>query len=141
MYVGLALFFVEGGILGFYAFYLMLDRNIRFGLGLQMLSAFCAGMILIVLPLLGTYLSFGIMPDFIRDIFVFPEHSYVKMRSLPFPRQGFRSGLGTFAVYLPVLVSALAAMSIAGAASRSKLDRSSVWTILLMVCVTLVFLR
>ena len=96
--MGLAVFGVESMVLA--AYWLSNRSTLPF-------VPFAFGFASVTVPLAAAYVHFGILRDFVFDVFSFPARYYYSTRSLPFPGfSALRAGPSQIGVYLPVVVLA-----------------------------------
>lgn len=111
---------------------------------------YAAGCAIPTIPVATAYVMLGVTGDFWFDIVYFPTRYYAAMRSLPLPPiwLGSISGIYDASVYLPVVISIMAAFSLIGPNRRVggavgaefvgwRHDRS--WAVLQLLVLTIIF--
>jgi len=89
------------------------------------------------LPCAALYVAIGVLPGFYHDIFAYPVHDYQAMRGLPFPRLRPLSA-ATMAIYLPVLIWGATSWALLRD-WRHRSVRCDVWTVWLLLCLSVMF--
>lgn len=104
------------------------DAGQRISAAKSMLAPYVLGTSIVFLPAAIAYLAVAPMEPFIHDIFAFPVHNYVRMRSLPFPGvlESIKS-IDKSAVYLPILICCATVYSLAHGRSRIG-ERSQIFS-------------
>ena len=118
----------------------VLSRTRRFRPAIWVLLPFGSGLALVALPVAGTYLATHVLGDMLLDVVLFPARSYAAMRSLPFPGL---AALGSdpleIGTYIPIAISAVAALAILSDMRRHS-DRHSFWPTVLVLVLTMAFM-
>ncbi len=152
--VGVAIFGTGCALLGFSAWCRNEAAAQCFRTLYRTVMLFGAGFAIVVVPLAAAFAFYGVIPDLIFQVVVFPARSYAKTRSLPFPRRWvLRADPAEFiGVYLPLATCAAAVPTLVAIVRRRPISRGveesaasgsdrwaiPPWTLLTLVVLTLV---